>query len=186
MNIDFDFIVIITPLLSYFEKGTSFLKINPILFCWSSSLGASSGARVFDAVLACSASKDFCKDSLTLNDEIGQRRFQRYSRVLDPQTRINKQSSPLNGVGKFLRKENVHPFFKLVERSNSMRKCTGPPGGDSSRYDFTKDSDSSPSLVEIVECASLLPTELHHPYIYDIKETNDFCLRQSIFIGVKF
>ena len=38
----------------------------------TSGLGASSGARVCDAVLACSASKDFCKDSLTLNDEIGQ------------------------------------------------------------------------------------------------------------------
>ena len=50
----------------------------------TSGLGASSGARVCDAVLACSASKDFCKDSLNLNDEIGQRLFLRYSRVLGP------------------------------------------------------------------------------------------------------
>jgi len=78
----------------------------------ASSIGASSGARVSDAVLACSASKDFCKDSLTLNDEIGQRRFQRYSRVLGPQTRIIEQSSPLNGVGKFVKKENCHPQWE--------------------------------------------------------------------------
>ena len=61
----------------------------------TSNFGASSGARC-DAVLACSASKDFCKDSLTFNDEIGQRRFHRYSRVLSPQPRIIEQSSTLN------------------------------------------------------------------------------------------
>ena len=55
-----------------------------------------------DDALASSASKDFCKDSLTLNDEIGQRRFQRYSRGLGPQPRIIEQSSFLNGVRKFL------------------------------------------------------------------------------------
>ena len=32
----------------------------------TSSFGASSGATVRDATLECSASKDFCKDSLTL------------------------------------------------------------------------------------------------------------------------
>ena len=77
-----------------------------LLLVLASSIGASSGARVSDAVLACSASKDFCKD------EIGQRRFQRYSRVLGPQPRIIEQSSPLNGVGKFVKKENFHPQWE--------------------------------------------------------------------------
>ena len=81
--------------------------LKHVFFCGlTSSFGASSGARVCDAVLACSASKDFCKDSLTFNDENGQRRLHRYSRVLGPQPRIIEQSSPLNGVGKFLKKEN--------------------------------------------------------------------------------
>ena len=55
-----------------------FLKILNVLIFFIlvfTSLGASSGARVRGAALACSASKDFCKDSLTLNDEIGQRIF---------------------------------------------------------------------------------------------------------------
>ena len=91
----------------------------------TSSLGASLGARVCDTVLACSASKGFCKDSLTFNDEIGQRRFHRYSRVLGPQPRIIEQSSPLNGVGKFLKKENFHPQWEsnpctFASKSNAL------------------------------------------------------------------
>ena len=96
-----------------------------LLLVLASSIGASSGARVSDAVIACSASKDFCKDSLTLNDEIGQRRFQRYSRVLGPQPRIIEQSFSLNGVGKFVKKENFHPQWEsnpctLASKSNAL------------------------------------------------------------------
>ena len=81
----------------------------------TSSLEASSGARACDAALACSTSKDFCKDSLPLNDEIGQRRFQRYSRVLSSQPHnrailpLTPECPPLVGI------EPVH-FGIEVER----------------------------------------------------------------------
>ena len=73
-------------------------------------------------MLAYSPSKDFCKDSLTLNEEIEQRRFQRYYRVLGPQPRIFEQSSSLNGVGKFLKEENFLPPIWNRNRALLHRK----------------------------------------------------------------
>ncbi len=56
---------------SLFGTKKRSLKVKKKLFLvLTSSLEASSGARAHDATLACSASKDFCKDQLTLNDEM--------------------------------------------------------------------------------------------------------------------
>ena len=51
-------------IVKFFLKILNVLTFFILVF---TSLGASSGARVRDVVLACLASKDFCKDSLTLN-----------------------------------------------------------------------------------------------------------------------
>ena len=60
-------------------------------------------------MLACSALKDFCKVSLTLNDEIGKRRFQRYYRAL----------GPLNGVGKFSAQIGIELVYFRIEDERS-------------------------------------------------------------------
>ena len=102
-----------------------------LYWSWPPVFGASSGARVSDDVLACSASKDIWNNSLTCNDAIGQRPVLRYSRQLGPQPRIIEQSSPLNGVGKFVKEKfsppvGIEPVHFCIEVERYTNWATAP------------------------------------------------------------
>ena len=123
--------------ITIFVTFTSSTRIFNIFFFFffvlvlASIFGASSGARVSDAVLACSASKDIWNNSLTWNDAIGQRPVLRYSRQLGPQPRIIEQSSPLNGVGKFVKEKfsppvGIEPVHFCIEVERSTNWATPP------------------------------------------------------------